>query len=267
VRIGEATASAAHDLYQRGERSARHGVGYAGHGAAGGERYGGIDIGHRRARASMCSRRGQPRGEVERQRLEAGAGDDRRSAALGRRLVPIDHLGDPVDLAGEVELMDAGTGAGAVHRLAVAGVRTDEVGHDTAPLDQRINGCRIGDIGQHHPVGPSAHVPEDGIDPVSVPASHRPRQPELRRATGEVAGHLASGDAGWTEKDHIEECCHDLARSAFGRAHHMRATDGQPRAGIGPGATPSKCRWGCPIARRTGCPRPPDLTGGPSQPR
>ncbi len=77
---------------------------------------------------------GEAGAEVEGERLEAGARHDRGPAGAGRRLVAIDHLADPVDLTREVELMDAVAGAGPVHRLAVAGVRADQVGHHPAQL-------------------------------------------------------------------------------------------------------------------------------------
>ena len=155
--------------------------------------------------------------KIERQRLEAGAGDDRCATRLRRRFVAVDHPTDPVDLAREIELVDARAGAGPMDRLAVTCVRSDEVRHDTTPLDQCIDRRRVRRVGEHDPVGRRTDGREDLVDPDTVPAGDGPGQAEQRRSTREVSSDLSSGDAGRTEQDHVEHRRHASAVPPAGR--------------------------------------------------
>ena len=141
--------------------------------------------------------------EIERERLEA-ARDDDAAARLPCNAVHLpDLVGQPVDLAADIDLIRAGGGTDVVDVTTEAGVGSDDVGDHARPSDDPLDCTTIRHIELEHRHLCCARGDERGAAPVDIATRDRPRHAGVRTAPGQVANHLPSGGPGGTENDDV----------------------------------------------------------------
>ncbi len=144
---------------------------------------------------------GELRAEVVGDRVEAAGVHDPRAAGLGRRVVGEVHAVDELGLAGEVDVVGAGRGAGGDERLAVAQVRADRGDHDLGRLGQAAQRAGVGDVGLDH-LGVGRQATAQGRELLRVAAGQGPAGPGIG-VGGEVLGGQRAGEAGGAEEDDV----------------------------------------------------------------
>ena len=131
---------------------------------------------------------------------------DPGAGALGRGVVAQVHQVDELRLAGEVDVVGAGLGAGGDQRLAVADVRADGGDHhprrlgEPAQRGRRRVGVAQLDAGRVDPrrAGRAARSSLAAVAPGERPAQLG------GRVRGQVLGGEAAGEPGGAEQDDVQ---------------------------------------------------------------
>ena len=150
---------------------------------------------------------GEVRAEVVRDRVEAAAVDDPRAAAPGGRVVVEPGAVDELGLAGEVDVVGPGGGAGGDQRAAVERVRADRGYDNPGGLGDLGERRRVGGVGldqgrgrRRGAGGGEARGHRLELRPVAP--DQRPAQP-LGRVGGEVLGGQPAGETGGPEQNKV----------------------------------------------------------------
>ena len=174
----------------------------AGEGSAGADEALKLD---RRVRRQLLHR--EQGAEVVGDRVKAAGVHQPGPGPLGLLVMAQPHQVDELRLAGEVDVVGAGGGAGRDHRLAVVDIGADGRDHDLRRLGQPAHRRRVGDVGhQQRPVGGG------GIDrrqarsrTASSLRRSRPASAHRVRPAGgsEVFGGQCPGETGRAEDDDV----------------------------------------------------------------
>ena len=179
--------------------NARHPARHPGHGDLE------VDLGELLAVALARRLGGEPHREVGWQRLEPAGLDDLHAGGLGGGAVAVEHPARERDLAGQVDVVGAAVDAGGDHRLAVEGVRADEVDDDASPAPPSRAARRVADVGGDRHRRLDALLAEH---PLELLRGREPRPPSGHRAaatrSAEVGGDPPAGDAGRAEDDDVD---------------------------------------------------------------
>ncbi len=185
----------------------RQGVEHRGKGAAADATRGPHDAAQRDGADRLELAYGVQRTEVVGHGVEAAGVDQPRARAHGGGVVERVHAVDELRLAGEVDIVGAGLGAGAHHRLAVQEVGTGGVDQHRGGAGQRGETGVVGQVDHLERQVGQARVDGDELgaclgEPLRRAAGQGPAQ-AIGPVAGEVRGGELGGVAGGAEDDDV----------------------------------------------------------------
>ena len=150
---------------------------------------------------------GELRAEVVRDRVEAAGMDDPRPGLAGRGVVADVHEVDELRLAGEVDVVASGLGAGCDDRVAVVDVGADRRDHHPRLLGDLADRRRVIDVGvEERDVGERRVGGREALAnalELSLVATRESPPRRLGRVRRQVVGRQLAGESGGSEEDDV----------------------------------------------------------------